>query len=299
MINKETIYLYILERISNNEKKISKSVANTFKINQNTAHDFIKQLIEKNIIVREKRDVYKIVNKETKFNFNFPFGEETFLFYKYIKPLISGLNENVLKIWEYTFTEMVNNVIDHSKGTRLEILVQQNYLNTSIIISDNGVGIFKNIQKFFNLPSLEDAINELFKGKVTTRSENHSGEGIFFSSQIMDKFYVCSSNRIFTRTKLNDDTILPSSNKKGTLVLMNLSNWSRKNLTDIFNRYSNIEDGFYKTDIRDREAIEGTVLNATKINGNSYGYNLKTSTTSTKPVLRSFTESRRMDRNHK
>lgn len=250
MINKETIYLYILEKICNNEKQISKSVAETFGINQNTAHDFIKQLIDKNIILREKRDTYSIVNKETKFKLKSPLMDETFLFNEYVKPFLNSLNDNVVKIWEFTFTEMINNVIDHSQCKTLEITIIQNYLNTSLIIKDDGVGIFNKIKSYFNLPTINDAINELFKGKVTTNKDNHSGEGIFFSSQIMDTFYISSSNHIFTRSKLDNGMIRESNINKGTLVFMSLTNRSRKNLIDIFNMYSSIDEGFNITSIK-------------------------------------------------
>ena len=53
---------------------------------------------------------------------------------------------------------------------------------------DYGVGIFKKIQDYFGYNSIDDAINELFKGKITTDTDNHSGEGIFFTSRLMDQF---------------------------------------------------------------------------------------------------------------
>lgn len=250
MLNKESIYLYILEKINNGDKQISKSVADSFNINQNTAHDLINQLIDKGIIIREKRDTYFILNKETHFYFKAPFEDETYIYTEYVKPLLNNVSDNAQKIWMYTFTEIINNVIEHSHSETLEISILQNYLYTSIIVKDDGIGIFENIKKYFKLPSIKDAINELFKGKVTTKIQNHSGEGIFFSSQIMDKFYISSSNHIFTRSKLDSDMVSLSSNDHGTLVFMSLNNRSRKNIVDIFSMYSSADEGFNKTLIK-------------------------------------------------
>ena len=108
------------------------------------------------------------------------------------------------EIWEYTFSEMVNNVIDHSDAKILSVLVKRNYLKTLVFISDDGVGIFEKIKKQFNLAFLDDAICELFKGKFTTDKENHSGEGIFFSSKLMDDFAILSSDKIFAIDKFEE-----------------------------------------------------------------------------------------------
>ena len=67
--------------------------------------------------------------------------------------------------------------------------------------------IFEKIKKHFNLPSLDEALCELFKGKLTTDEANHSGEGIFFTSKMMDNFLISSSGKIFTSSKFDDDTI--------------------------------------------------------------------------------------------
>ena len=88
-----------------------------------------------------------------------------------------------------------------SEDSFVEIIVEQDYLNTSVMIYDNGIGIFKKIKEHFKFPSLDEAICELFKGKLTTDSENHSGEGIFFSSKMMDDFFIVSSGKIFTNNR--------------------------------------------------------------------------------------------------
>lgn len=78
--------------------------------------------------------------------------------------------------------------MDHSAAENVKIIIRQNYFTTNVLISDDGVGIFKKIKDYFHYASIDEAISELFKGKLTTDAENHSGEGIFFSSKMMDDF---------------------------------------------------------------------------------------------------------------
>jgi len=69
---------------------------------------------------------------------------------------------------------------------------------------NHGVGIFQKIKDHFSLSNLDEAICELFKGKLTTDERNHSGEGIFFTSKMMDGFFIYSSEKIFTTSKYNN-----------------------------------------------------------------------------------------------
>lgn len=247
MLDKNLINNYILEKINNKENQITKKVSETFNINQNTAHDFINSLINKNIIKRVKRDLYIINSEEHEFSFKCPIQDESLIFDNFIAPLLTNYPNNVVKIWEYVCTEIINNVIDHSECKEMTIKVTKNYLKTSIEIIDDGIGIFNKIQRYFHLPNLKTAVNELFKGKITTDESKHSGEGIFFSSQILDKFYIISSGHFFSRQKFENDKITVINNSKGTIVSMTLSNSSRKELVELFNMYSTVHEGFYKT----------------------------------------------------
>ena len=58
-----------------------------------------------------------------------------------VLPQISDLPANALDIWRYCFTEMFNNAVDHSSGTRITIQLKRTPVNAEITIIDNGVGI--------------------------------------------------------------------------------------------------------------------------------------------------------------
>lgn len=251
---KEAIISYLLEKIVEGSDNISKRVAETFDINQNTVHTYINQLANDNIIKRIKRGEYELVENSYEYNLSRKKGElesESYAYNVYLKQHTKGLPQNVQTIWEYTFSEMMNNVIDHSDAENVGLVIRQNHLATSVLIEDDGVGIFEKIKRHFNLETLDDAICELFKGKLTTDSSRHSGEGIFFSSKIMDDFLILSSKKVFTTNKYDENMNLNSfnRNKKGTCVIMSVSNYTHKQTYEIFDLYSNVDGGFTKTTI--------------------------------------------------
>ena len=250
---KQAIILYILEKISSGEKAISKIVSETFGISTNTTHKYINELIEQGIITKQKRGEYELVTTIEEYSFSRQKGEldsDTYPFELCLEKKISHLPENINHIWVYALSEMVNNVIDHSNADFMNITVTQNYLTTSVIINDNGVGIFKKIKEHFSLPSLDEAICELFKGKLTTDEANHSGEGIFFTSKMMDDFLIVSSGKMFTSSKFENDSIINTVDQSsGTCVCMSLSNFTQKTAKEIFDEYSNNDGAFATTRI--------------------------------------------------
>lgn len=248
------IKTYLLEKIEQQEEGITKKVANNFSINQATVHKYINELIEEGIIKREKRDVYSLTGEKKKFVLSRKAGEiedELYTFDKYMKPVIDDMQENTVKIWEYAFGEMFNNVIDHSEAEKCVVIINKDAVKTGVWIADDGIGIFEHIKEFFKLKTIEDAVNELFKGKVTTKKEYHSGEGIFFTSRVMDEFLIISSGKIFHVDKFDESILLdnPIKNKNGTALYMSLSNETKKNMKELFDRYSDIDGGFNRTSI--------------------------------------------------
>ncbi len=251
---KQNIRFYILEKICQGEKALSKTVADNLNINQNTVHGYISELIDQSIIRRVKRGEYELITHRHEYSLNRSSGHldnDTYAFDACFQQHIKDFSANVRDIWAYTFSEMINNVMDHSQAEHLDLVVLQNYLTTSVLIADDGIGIFRKIKEYFGYASLDDAINELFKGKLTTDSKNHSGEGIFFSSKLMDRFAILSDQKLFTNNKYEDIAILniPAYDAPGTCVFMSLSNFSNKRSHEIFDLYASIDGGFTKTRI--------------------------------------------------
>lgn len=251
---KKSIIIYLLEKIVQNDDGISKSVSEAFSVNQNTVHTYINELVDENIIKRVKRGQYELVKAIHEYDLKRENGDldtDTYAYDYCLEQHISHLSPNVQAIWSYSFSEMINNVMDHSNAKDVKIIIEQDYLNTSVMIVDNGIGIFQKIKEHFKFSTLDEAICELFKGKLTTDSQNHSGEGIFFSSKMMDDFFIVSSGKIFTTNKYDNSKIISiaAETEIGTGVIMSLSNFSLKNPQEVFDLYANVDGGFIKTKI--------------------------------------------------
>lgn len=249
---KHSIIMYILEKIDAGVDRLSAHIASTFDISPNTAHNYINELLELGIIKKERRGKYQLVTKTFEYTLCRSKGEiadESKTYSALLEPLVKSLPDNIVHIWDYAFSEMVNNVIDHSEAEHLYIHISQNHLNTTVLIKDDGIGIFNKIKNHFGLADLDDAICELFKGKLTTNSNQHSGEGIFFTSKMMDSFFILSDQKIFTTNKYDIDVSgdLYGMESQGTLVYLSLSNFSQKTAADVFNQYSDNDEGFTRT----------------------------------------------------
>lgn len=251
---KKSIIVYLLEKIDQKDDGISRAVSEAFSVNQNTVHTYINQLVDENIIERVKRDQYRLITTEYKYDLKRSqghLGTDTYAYDHCLYEHIQHLDANVEAIWSYSFSEMINNVMDHSLAENVSIIVEQDFLKTSVIIADDGIGIFEKIKEYFGYRTLDEAICELFKGKLTTDSKNHSGEGIFFSSKMVDEFFIVSSGKIFTNNKYDNSRIISiaEANMKGTCVIMSLSNFTHKMPQDVFDLYASIDEGFIRTRI--------------------------------------------------
>ena len=160
------------------------------------------------------------------------------------------LPENVNSIFDYAFTEMLNNAIEHSMTGKLLIKVEKKEEIISFEIRDYGTGIFNNIKQKFSLNSDEEAIGDLIKGKLTTAKEGHPGEGIFFTSKCADTLIIQSgAKKIVFNNLLEDIFVRTVQEYKGTKVMFNLSKHSTGNLSEIFKKYSRTDKTFDTTKV--------------------------------------------------
>lgn len=249
---KEAITLYLLEKINSGTEGLAVHVASVFGVNKSTVHRYLNELIDSDVIEKSGQGSYRLCRKEYHFSFRQSGGDlesDTYLYTGYLAPVISGLKDNVTGIWDYAISEMTNNIIDHSQAESVELSIFQDRLRTSVILQDDGIGIFNKIREHFNYPSIEDAVSELFKGKLTTDEINHSGEGIFFTSRLMDSFFIVSSGKVFTCNRYDDSELmeLSTDNRPGTRIIMTLSNNSNKTAKEIFDKYADVDGGFTRT----------------------------------------------------
>jgi anti-sigma regulatory factor (Ser/Thr protein kinase) len=166
-----------------------------------------------------------------------------------VAPVLGDMPDNVKDIWQYGFTEMFNNAIDHSNGKSIQVTISKTAATTEMLIFDDGVGIFKKIQQALGLLDERHAVLELAKGKLTTDPARHTGEGIFFSSRVFDAFRILSGGVFFSH-KFGDekDWILEAREGNGTSVRMRLHNHTARTLRRVFDQFTSGDDyGFNKT----------------------------------------------------
>ena len=176
--------------------------------------------------------------------------DEDTVWRKEVAPLLAPLPRGAREIWQYGFTEMLNNAIDHSSGTWVRIMVARTAVDVYIKLLDNGEGIFRKIARELRLDDERHAVLELAKGKLTTDPENHTGEGIFFTSRLFDEFNLLSRNVFFshdsaTREDWIQETRAVSGGAEfpGTLVVLELNNDTTRSTKQVFDEYT--EDGDY------------------------------------------------------
>lgn len=176
--------------------------------------------------------------------------EEHVVWRRQVEPLFTGVPKNVADICYYGFTEMLNNVIDHSGSDVAWVAVRRSSTQIEIEIVDLGVGIFRKLVEAFDFEDEQQAAIELSKGKLTTDPKNHSGEGIFFSARAFDSFDILSRGHAVQvmdgETWLFDNELFPSfvPSDSGTTVRMRIAMTSTRTLESVFDRFSNKDDDY-------------------------------------------------------
>ena len=260
----EKIRRYILANIENHPKDIASVTSTKFDITRQAVNKHLKRLVDEQALIRKGKTrnrtyslhpleewvkAYEVSNSL----------QEDVIWRNDIAPSLNQLPDNVFSIWHYGFTEMFNNVIDHSGGSTVTIRFRKTAAAAEVVLGDNGIGIFKKIQTEFELLDERHAILELAKGKLTTDPDNHTGEGIFFTSRMFDDFDILSRGTFFMhRIDEEEDWILESENSPGTWVWMKLNNHTARTTKKIFDQYSAEGDfGFTKTVVPVRLAQYG------------------------------------------
>jgi len=148
---------------------------------------------------------------------------------------------------EYGFTEILNNAVDHSRGTSA---VCRWWVDATVLVfevCDDGEGAFVHLRDGLALGDSFAAIQELSKGKTTTDPSRHTGEGIFFTSKISDVFVLAANGLRWTVDNLRDDQAVGVSDRTvGTVVRCEFDAQTGRTPADVFDRYS-VDHDFVRT----------------------------------------------------
>jgi STAS-like domain of unknown function (DUF4325) len=251
---REEIKRFITYHVGKHPKDIVRAVIDVFGLSGQTVRNYILQMIADDILESKgtKRGTsYQLKSHEKTFALRVtPEIDESEVWRDVIVPFLPKLKENVFFICDYSFTEMLNNVKEHSRAEYSYIEIVYDALRIQLVVMDNGIGIFNKIQQDFGLQNKSDAILELAKGKLTSDPAHHTGEGIFFTSRLCDSFEIMSDDLFFFGHEKDDWILQIESFGKGTSVFMGVKRDSNLTPQEVFNKYANpeIDDyGFSRT----------------------------------------------------
>lgn len=250
----EKIRRQIIRDVIHHPSGIAKHIAKIFSITPQAVYSHIKRLENEGWLAstgtgKGKRYFLGDIREyEGFFTFSKDFDENS-IWRNYFSFLFEGVPENIVDICHYGFTEMVNNAFDHSGGGTVYISVSRKEESIIIYVIDDGEGIFRRITRLCNLPDERQALLELSKGKLTTDPDNHTGEGIFFTSRVFDRFEIDSKGLTFSHDDKDkfdflDESKLPK-NKVGTLIYMYIDRDSKRTDQEVFDEYSSGPDEYH------------------------------------------------------
>jgi DNA-binding transcriptional ArsR family regulator len=220
-------------------------VAEALGITRQTAHRHLRQL------VAEGRLIVEGAGRSTRYRSATPHDERRYP--------IDGLEED--RVWDemsgpssvmatvsgrprailqYVLTEIVNNAIDHSGGTEVEVSVSLQGAGVVLEVIDRGVGIFQHIRDKLGLETELDALQELSKGKTTTMPSRHSGEGLFFSSKASSWFEIASGALRWVVDNRRGDMAVGALDPQveGTEVRVEVDTETDRDLNQVFAEYT-------------------------------------------------------------
>lgn len=255
----EELKKFIFDNIKENPSTISKLTSDKFGISRQSVNRHLSKLESAGLLRAEgqTRNRQYLLNPLSENDYHFTVDstlEENKIWRDNVLPFLPEDYRGVLDICHYGFTEMMNNVIDHSESTRAMIKTTVYPNSIKLLVNDWGIGIFKKISRELQLEDERHAVLELSKGKLTTDKRNHSGEGIFFSSRMFDEFSILSGSLFFIHTyKRGGDWLLQSSDNpnQGTMVTMSISTSSTRTMKEVFDKYTSSDGnfGFTKTHV--------------------------------------------------
>ncbi len=242
---------FLLSTIKANSPHLIQDAMETFQVTRQTVHNHLVALVKKDYLIAEgntRGRVYRLgSNRSHAKTFPLKGLKESDVYCYDFNIVFSGLPDELEDICHYGFTEMLNNAIDHSCGKFVNVSVDRTSKDITIKIADDGEGIFDHIARIMKLRDRRESILELSKGKLTTDPENHSGQGIFFTSRVFDEFYIFSNDLVFSHNDhySKDFLLHTKESHEGTTVLMKVALDTSKNLTAKFNEFSGNEEDDY------------------------------------------------------
>ncbi|MCK5331903.1 MAG: DUF4325 domain-containing protein [Candidatus Marinimicrobia bacterium] len=248
---------YIKKILDQQESVTGKELLAGLGISRQALNKHIKELIEngliykigvtRGVLYKKSTGKQKQPSQQLRRNYEIMGLEEDRAYQEFdnLLGLSQVLSANVYSIFQYAFTEMLNNAIDHSISSRCSVEVGFDDYQVSFKIRDYGIGVFYSIYSNFDLKDESEAVGEILKGRSTTMAEKHSGEGIFFTSKVGDYVQFRSHSTLLKFDNGNQEIFLEKQKRiEGTEVCLRISRRSRRRLETIFQKFAPEEFDF-------------------------------------------------------
>lgn len=237
---------FILNNLSSHPKNISPFTAEHFGTTRQAISRHVRALIRDGLLVftgNTKAREYKLKNiLDEGFYIDVnPDLREDVVWRNKIYPFVRDLKKNVLDVCQFGFSEILNNVIDHSESVGVDITVTRTPINIRFAISDSGIGIFNKIQNDFKLDDPRHALLELSKGNLTSAPTRHSGQGIFLTSRMSNYFSILSGSLHYSIEDDSDGWLIEADegrkNIEGTYITITVNDNSPKTVQQVIDKH--------------------------------------------------------------
>ncbi len=245
----ERVRTFILENVEAHPTDIAKVTAAKFELSRQAVNKHLRNLVGEGALVETgstRSKTFNLCAVQDWSKWYQPQGlEEDVVWTSDVNPQLR-LPENATRIWNYCVTEILNNAIDHSDAGSISIDIKKNATLTEISIYDTGVGSFKKIMDALGLPIKSLPCWSWPKAALQLILVDTRRQGIFFSSRMVDNFYIFSRGTFFSHDiKMEHQDWLThgeSKSQSGTLVYMALTNHTARTTKKVFDEFSTVED---------------------------------------------------------
>lgn len=249
----QQIKSYILNHVTDNPYNIVKLTANEFSVSSMTVSRHINSLIKDGKIVKSgntsntKYYLQSGYERQRTYTLTDAIAEDKI--FKDFDDIFSRLSKNIYDICYFGVTEMLNNAIDHSRGSKITLQTMFSDPELTVIVKDDGVGVFKTICDYLKISDLREGIVHISKGKFTRDPVNHTGQGIFFTSRMFDKFAIDANEYVYEKDNLMQDwTFRTRYGSRGTEIIMTVNIHSETTCQHVFRSYEGDDNSFDKTE---------------------------------------------------
>lgn len=239
----------LLAQVSAHPNDLTRVVADAVGVSRQAVANRVRVLVADGYLAKSgtTRPTYQLgLNRRAVLEYPLAGLAEDRVWTRDVAPLLQGLPREIVDICHFGLTEMVNNAIDHSEGTTVTVQVIRDSRQVFLGVSDDGIGIFHKIARALDLPDERLALLELSKGKLTTDPRRHSGEGVFFTSRMFDRYQIMAGELLFDHDDNEPEDWLFDMDdaQRGTHVFMQVAANATRTMAGVYAQYSSGPDDY-------------------------------------------------------